>query len=911
MANNIEDVKVIVKADASQFKSEMKGVTSDLRSVQNEIAKFSSSVQKGFSDVRATMEGIGYKSNEMSGKILDSVSTVGGASKKMGGAVGGAMETAGSSMAKMGAIAGAVGGLVATAVQKVIQLIGKLISKLKELTIMSTNFAINAYESETLVARVFGDGTQEIVAWSEELSEAFGLNAYDMRKYAATLYTISDSLGLTSRQALTLSKSLAQLSVDMSAFYNIDIEDAFTKLRSGITGETEPLRKLGIIITQQMTKMSAYKHGIAEVGEELSEQQKVLARYMTIMEQTSIVQGAWGDELQNPAAQLRILGNRLKMVAINFGSIFIPILQRTLPYLQALVSLLADVINKLMSLFGIIGVNVDRNLSALESGFGDVGDKAEGAAGGVSKLKKELLGLAAFDEMNVLKQPDNSGSGGSGGGGGIGSFSDFELPEYDFGFDQILDKANELKAKIKAAFEEMLEPILAITTALGVMLAVMSGGTLLTVVGVIMAVVGAFTLLWTVSEKFRSGVTFLGEQLGALVGGAFGTFKQILLTIWDILRPFVVFIGDILGSVFTALGYILEPIIERVRAIGIAFEWMREKLEPVMEAVSGRMEILGAIIGGLIETFGALVGGIMDTLSPFDELILAERDNEIASKDLETAQKDLKQAQDDLTVVTGNLADAELALIDAEKRQKEATEQHTIALNSLNKMKEEGKQGTKEYEEAEELERITKLKLESANGRVQSSQQRVTDQTEKQTVAQEKVNDEIENGIDATNRINESQQRLDSKGTVKWTDRIKDAFGDMGDKINSIWDDVWVRAKSGLNKVIDVYNRLRNKVNGVKLPFGAGTIELPYIHPLATGGVVSSPTLSMIGEAGAEAVLPLENNTQWMDLLADKINGNGGDMHLTVKIGEDKIIDKIVSGMNDKSLRTGVNLLNI
>ncbi len=90
---------------------------------------------------------------------------------------------------------------------------------------------------------------------------------------------------------------------------------------------------------------------------------------MAIMEQTSLAQGAWSDEMENPKAQLRILNNRLQMIPANFGSLFIPVLQRVLPYLQAFVSLIGDAVNGLMSFFGILGVDVDRNLSGLKGGL--------------------------------------------------------------------------------------------------------------------------------------------------------------------------------------------------------------------------------------------------------------------------------------------------------------------------------------------------------------------------------------------------------------------------------------------------------------------------------------------------------------------------------------------------------------
>ena len=96
------------------------------------------------------------------------------------------------------------------------------------------------------------------------------------------------------------------------------------------------------------------------------------------------------------------------------------------------------------------------------------------------------------------------------------------------------------------------------------------------------------------------------------------------------------------------------------------------------------------------------------------------------------------------------------------------------------------------------------------------------------------------------------------------------------------------------------------KIPGI-LPNG---INIAKIQRLATGGVISSPTVALLGEAGSEAVIPLENNTEWIDKLAEKLNGgSGGVINLTVQVGDEKIAERVISYMNDKALRTGSNLL--
>ena len=118
---------------------------------------------------------------------------------------------------------------------------------------------------------------------------------------------------------------------------------------------------------------------------------------------------------------------------------------------------------------------------------------------------------------------------------------------------------------------------------------------------------------------------------------------------------------------------------------------------------------------------------------------------------------------------------------------------------------------------------------------------------------------------------------------------------------------------TGINKVVAVpFNAINSALNGIRSidilglkPFEwIRTISVPQIPLLATGGITTGSTLAMIGEAGREAVLPLERNTGWMDTLADKI---GGDQHITIKIGEDTILDRVISGINDVNfMKNGV-----
>lgn len=138
---------------------------------------------------------------------------------------------------------------------------------------------------------------------------------------------------------------------------------------------------------------------------------------------------------------------------------------------------------------------------------------------------------------------------------------------------------------------------------------------------------------------------------------------------------------------------------------------------------------------------------------------------------------------------------------------------------------------------------------------------------------------------------------------------IRNRFASIGNLFATFGGELVIQIKVPINSVIDRINSFLSSIRGIKIPgIAPDGIKVPYIPKLATGGIISTPTIAQVGEAGKEAVLPLENNTQWMDDLAGKL---GGNMNLTVKIGDDTIFEKAIDYIKDKSMRTGSNILTI
>lgn len=198
----------------------------------------------------------------------------------------------------------------------------------------ATKLAMDAVESENLFEVSMGQMANSARKWSEDLRGSLGLNAVEVRKNAGTFDVMLKSMGMTEQAAFGMSKGMTQLAYDMASFYNLSNTDAFDKLKSGISGETEPLKALGIVINDTAVKNYALGKGFITQGQELSEAGKVAARYNLILERTSAAQGDLARTADSPANQLRRVQNEFKALATEVGQEFLPVVSESLTWIN-------------------------------------------------------------------------------------------------------------------------------------------------------------------------------------------------------------------------------------------------------------------------------------------------------------------------------------------------------------------------------------------------------------------------------------------------------------------------------------------------------------------------------------------------------------------------------------------------
>jgi len=200
----------------------------------------------------------------------------------------------------------------------------------------ATKFAMDAQETENLFRVSMGNMADEADAWSKDLSKNLGLNQYELKNSVGMFNQMFNSMKMGTQTSYDMSTSLVQLANDMASFYNLSADEAFTKLRSGITGEAEPLKQLGILIDEATIKTYAYANGIAKQGEELTQQQKVLARYAAIMDQTKNAQGDLARTADSTTNLVRRFKSTIAETAAEFGKHLIPMADNALNRLNSL-----------------------------------------------------------------------------------------------------------------------------------------------------------------------------------------------------------------------------------------------------------------------------------------------------------------------------------------------------------------------------------------------------------------------------------------------------------------------------------------------------------------------------------------------------------------------------------------------
>lgn len=326
----------------------------------------------------------------------------------------------------------------------------------------ATTTAIGTYgdyiETLNLFKMAMGGAGKEAYEFAEKAQELLGIDLTQWMKAQGVFNALASGFGVASDRAAIMSKNLTQLAYDISSFYNIDVDTAVEKVRSGFSGQIRPVRDLGYDLSQARLEAIALSLGIDKTVKSMTQAEKSQLRYIALMTQLKQVQGDLSRTLDSPINQMRILQAQLQQMYRSIGMTLLPILNEVLPYLNAILRVIKMIADEIAAMFGYTLPKLTSGdwSSSVVTGAEDIEDELDSATGAAEKLKNTLAG---FDQINLISSKSGGGGSGAGSADVVGDAFDFDLPEYDFLGDAVENKAQQIADKIMTTIRPAVDII--------------------------------------------------------------------------------------------------------------------------------------------------------------------------------------------------------------------------------------------------------------------------------------------------------------------------------------------------------------------------------------------------------------------------------------------------------------------
>lgn len=517
-------------------------------------------------------------------------------------------------------------------------------------------------ENWNLLDVAFQNNTTEAEKFVNTLTEMYGLDESWAYRTVGIFKQLSNAMGLTDEVGTKLSKTLIQLAIDTSSLYNIDIEDTVSILQSGLAGQTKPVRRLGGDITQTTLQLTLDAYGIDETVNQLSYAEKRLVIVASLLKQTEEASNDWGRTIDSVANQMRIFQQQVERLTRAIGNVFLPVLKFILPYMNAILMVLTEIISWFAILVGYNAEEFDYFSSTNESVI-DLTENLDNAGESAKKLRS---GLRSFDKLNNISTPNSSKSSASSNGidpkilDMFNQASDEYMSKIEkiqtkatkirdiimewLGFTKLVDeKTGDVSFKLKDGYSNLKMIAVVLTAISGLKIFKGLGlGKLLT--SLISKLINAKTAVLAFSKGTTSLSTTLSAifpSLGKLIGGIGGSggLSSILgalagpvgiaiAVVTALATAFIHLyktsdefktkvdglisvISETLTPIFSDLKNFLIDAIEKIKE-ALSYLW-KNVLQPIAKMV---LEILEPAFSFLIDTLTALWKNVIDPLIP-------------------------------------------------------------------------------------------------------------------------------------------------------------------------------------------------------------------------------------------------------------------------------------------------------
>lgn len=771
-------------------------------------------------------------------------------------------------------------------------------------------------EVQNVVDVTFGDMAQSINDFASTAIEKFGLSETAAKKYAGVFGSMSTSMGLSKEAALEMSKSVTGLTGDVASFFNLSNDEAYTKLKSIWTGETETLKDLGVVMTQTNLKQFALSQGITKSIDKMTEAEKVMLRYEYVTKALSNAQGDFARNSDSWANQTRILSERFNALKATIGQGLISVFSPIIKWLNVIIERLQVAANAFTtftnSVFGSgKKQETGAGIVAANENMTDLGNSADDATDSIKKVKGALAG---FDEVNTLSKTDTDTSSQVSTGS--------QMPGVDLSSidNQINEQMSAGAAAIKEVFDKfksidlsnLTNSLNKVKEALAPITQTLFNGLKWGLDNVIFPI-----SKWTMEEALPAFLNLIAGALKVL-NPLIEAFKPLATFLWNnFLAPIAAWTGGVIVSTLNGLA----------SALSVVGDWMKQN-QPVVTGITSALATFFGVwkvaeLLAFIQMSGGIVGAFTAMTTAIKTNVLAK----IADK-AETVALTLLYAKDFVvslaksTLELGKQAVAFVASKAAMVGAKVAQIALTTATIAWNAICAAGTAATTAFGVAVA---ILTSPVTLVIGAIAALVAGVVLLIKNWDTVKE-VGAKAWEGIKAA-----------WSGACKWFDT--NIITPLGKAFSGMWEGVKTACttafnglatiiKAPINSLIDLINGFLSGLSNVSIDIpdwvpgvGGKTLgmDIPKIPKLARGGIINSPTIAQIGEAGPEAVVPLEN-TGFVDAIERAVgngvmnamqfgsNNNSTGAQVVIEMDGKKIAQGIISDLETEWSRRGVRL---
>ena len=460
-------------------------------------------------------------------------------------------------------------------------------------------------EVQNVVDVTFPTMSKQVNDFAQNAITSIGMSQKVAKEYMGQLGSMAQAFGYSEKASFGMAKAITNLTGDVASFYNLSNDEAFTKLKSVFTGETESLKSLGVVMTQTALDEFAMAHGFGKTTDKMSEQEKVALRLAFVQNALANASGDFARTSDGWANSTRVLSLRFEELKATIGqgliNVFIPIIA----VINAVLGRLQTLANYFVAFTRLISgkkgasdatgsmannlKKAGKSTGGLTSGLGKAGKNAGKVA---DNLKKAKGFLAGFDDLNVVSSTDDSSSKGSNGADGGANFGDMGIPKGSAdmsGVDEIYDKVKATFGKITGFLSKNK---VTITSLLGGMFAGFTAYELLKNLGAIKAAFNGLV------QK----VQFLGL--------CFKTFFGTILNGGGIMKAFSAVFGTSLGPII-AISLAVATVSAALIYLYQTSDSFKNLVQTTLDSISG---ILNSLWTSVLQPLGSFLMDIFNTV---------------------------------------------------------------------------------------------------------------------------------------------------------------------------------------------------------------------------------------------------------------------------------------------------------